>query len=81
MSNTKFPEEDPDIEQEALQRALGIIGEFFHSYSLVVLDSDGILNYYSSSYYEGKMLCSEAIAEMNKDNINEEEEEEDEEEE
>jgi hypothetical protein len=79
-TSNEFPEEDDytlnKLQDEALERATCTLGEFYDTYAIVVLDSEGILGYQVSSYYEGKMLCSEAIVEMNKDYVDVEEEEE-----
>jgi hypothetical protein len=66
---SKNTEKIPTPEEEGLQRATAVLGEYFDNFAVAVLDSEGTLNYDYSNYYVGKTLFRESVAEMNKDNV------------
>ena len=54
----------PDEHDEVLDQVKGILGEHFANYAFVVLDDDGTLYYDYANFRVGRMLFSEASADM-----------------
>jgi hypothetical protein len=54
----------PDDYDEVLDQVKGILGEHFANYAFVVLDDDGTLYYDYANFRVGRMLFSEASADM-----------------
>ena len=59
----------PTPEEEGLQRATAVLGEYFDNFAVAVLDSEGVLTYEYSNYYVGKTLFRESVVEMNKEAV------------
>jgi hypothetical protein len=54
----------PDDYDEVLDQVKGILGEHFSNYAFVVLDDEGTLYYDYANFRVGRMLFSEASADM-----------------
>jgi len=54
----------PEDYDEILDKVKGILGEHFSNYAFVVLDDEGTLYYDYANFRVGRMLFSEASADM-----------------